>query len=56
MTHGGSGFSGTVRTISELQPDAWVSENTLSLSRNSVADSEEEVVSWAESLGLSQNG
>ncbi len=55
VTHGGSGFSGTVRTISGLQPDARVSEDTLSLSRNSVADSEEEVVSWAESLGLSQN-
>ena len=52
VTHGGSGFSGTIRTISEVQPDAHVSENTLSLSRNSVADSEEDVESWAESLGL----
>lgn len=52
VTHGGSGFSGTIETISELQPGAHVSENTLSLSRNSVADSEEEVISWAESLGL----
>jgi len=52
VTHGGSGFSGTIRTISELHPDAHVSENTLSLSRNSVADSEEDVASWAESLGL----
>lgn len=52
VTHGGSGFSGTIRTISKLQPDAHVSENTLSLSRNSVADSEEDVVSWAKSLGL----
>ena len=52
VTHGGSGFSGTVDTISELQPDALISENTLSLSRNDVADSEEDVASWAESLGL----
>lgn len=52
VTHGGSGFSGTIETISELQPGAHVSGNTLSLSRNSVADSEEDVVSWAESLGL----
>lgn len=52
VTHGGSGFSGTIRTISELQPGAHVSENTLSLSRNSVADSEEDVIAWAESLGL----
>ena len=52
VTHGGSGFSGTVDTISELQPDALISENTLSLSRNDVADSEEDVAAWAESLGL----
>ncbi len=52
VTHGGSGFSGTLRTISKLQPGAHISENTLSLSRNSVADSEEEVITWAESLGV----
>lgn len=52
VTHGGSGFSGTLGTISELQPGAHVSENTLSLSRNSVADSETTVVEWAQSLGL----
>lgn len=52
VTHGGSGFSGTINTISQLQPDARVSENTLSLSRNSVADSEAIVVKWAQSLGL----
>lgn len=52
VTHGGSGFSDTCDTISRLQPGAFVSENTLSLSRNDVADSEEEVRQWAESLGL----
>lgn len=52
VTHGGSGFSGTVNTISQLQPGAHVSENTLSLSRNDVAGSEEKVIAWAESLGL----
>lgn len=52
VTHGGSGFSNTCNTISELQPGAFVSENTLSLSRNDVADSEEEIRQWAESLGL----
>lgn len=52
VTHGGSGFSGTVNTISQLQPGAHVGENTLSLSRNDVADSEEKVIAWAESLGL----
>lgn len=52
VTHGGSGFSGTVNTISQLQPGTHVSENTLSLSRNDVAGSEEKVIAWAESLGL----
>lgn len=52
VTHGGSGFSGTINTISQLQPNAYVSENTLSLSRNSVADSEATVVEWAQGLGL----
>lgn len=50
VTHGGSGFSGTEDTIAGLQPDAAVSGNTLSLSRGDVADSEEEVRQWAESL------
>lgn len=52
VTHGGSGFSDTCSTISELQPGAFVSENTLSLSRDDVAGSAEEVKQWAQSLGL----
>lgn len=52
VTHGGSGFSNTCRVIADLQPGAFVSDNTLSLSRNSVAESEAEIRQWAESLGL----
>lgn len=52
VTHGGSGFSNTADTIARLQPDAAVSENTLSLSRSSVADSEADIISWAKSLEL----
>lgn len=52
VTHGGSGFSNTLRTISDLQPGAHISDNTLSLSRGEVADSEEKVIEWAKSLGL----
>lgn len=52
VTHGGSGFSGTRNTISELQPGAVVSDNTLSLSRNDVAEAEREIQQWVESLGL----
>ena len=52
VTHGGSSFSDTRNTISELQPDAAISENTFSLSRNDVAESEAEIRQWAESLNL----
>ncbi len=56
VTHGGSGFSGTVRTISDIQPQAEVSDNTLSLSRNAVAGSAEDVIAWAESLVATSSG
>ncbi|OUQ23485.1 flavodoxin [Lachnoclostridium sp. An131] len=50
--HGGSGFSNTVNTIAELQPDAEVREDGLSISRSEVAGAEEEISSWAAGLGL----
>lgn len=52
VTHGGSSFSDTRNTISQLQPGAAISENTLSLSRNDVSESEAEIRQWAESLNL----
>ncbi|MBO5522318.1 MAG: flavodoxin [Roseburia sp.] len=51
-THGGSGFSRTVQTISELQPGANVRSDGLSISRNSVSGAESEVVDWVDGLGL----
>lgn len=42
-THGGSGFSRTVQTISEMQPGATVVSDGLSISRNSVAGAESDV-------------
>ena len=50
--HGGSGQSDTVDTIRELQPDAEVSGDGLSVSRNEVTDAEDEISSWASGLGL----
>ena len=50
--HGGSGFSGTVDTIAELQPNATVSDEGLAISRNDVADSASDVAAWAESLPI----
>lgn len=51
-THGGSGFSGTVQTISELQPNAAVIDDGLSISRNNVSGAEEDVVDWVNGLNL----
>lgn len=51
-THGGSGFSRTIQTISELQPNAAVISDGLSISRNSVSDAESEVVDWVNGLDL----
>lgn len=50
VTHGGSGFSSTVRTIQSLEKDATVVEAGLSISRNSVADAQADVKSWTDSL------
>lgn len=51
-THGGSGFSRTIQTISELQPDATVVSDGLSVSRNSVSGAEDDVVDWVNGLNL----
>ena len=51
-THGGSGFSRTIQTIQELQPNATVVSDGLSISRNGVAQAEGDVASWVSGLGL----
>ena len=51
VTHGGSGFSDTVRTIASLQSGAKVLGNGLSLHRDRVQDSEGAIVSWLRELG-----
>ena len=51
-THGGSGFSRTIQTIQELQPNSTVVSDGLSISRNSVAQAEGDVASWVSGLGL----
>lgn len=52
ITHGGSGFSRTIQTISELQPDATVISDGLSISRNNVSGAESDVVDWVSSFNL----
>lgn len=51
-THGGSGFSRTIDTIAELEPDAQVEEDGLAISRNAVPDAEGEVTDWVSGLGI----
>ena len=50
--HGGSGFSRTISTIAELQPETTVLEDGLSISRNSVAEAQDDVSSWIAGLGI----
>lgn len=51
-THGGSGFSRTIQIISELQPNATVISDGLSISRNSVSGAESDVIDWVKGLNL----
>ena len=51
-THGGSGFSGTIETIGQMQRDAAVIEDGLSISRNAVPDAAGEVADWVDGLEL----
>ena len=50
--HGGSGFAGTISTISRLQPDAAVETDGFSVSRNSVADAQDDVIAWVQGLDI----
>ena len=52
VTHGGSGFSKTIRTIEDLEPEANVVESGLSVSRNDVPDAQTVVQEWIDGLDL----
>lgn len=53
-THGGSRLSGTLEKIVELEPEATVSENVFTVSRDSVTRAGDDVVEWISSLNLGQ--
>lgn len=53
-THGGSGFSGTISTLEDLQPDATVNTNGFTVSREDVSESREDIVQWVNSLSVKQ--
>lgn len=52
-THGGSGFSGTISAIKELEPNAEVLDGK-SISRNDIGDAEQEIMDWVKSLDFEQ--
>lgn len=49
-SHGGSSLSGTVSTIANMQPDANVSDDALTISRNDVPDAEDQTREWAQEV------
>lgn len=51
-THGGSGLSNTVATITEKLPNSNVISNAFTLSRNNMEEAPEEVEIWLEEIGL----
>lgn len=50
VTHGGSGFSDTIDTIKELEPEAKVISEGLSVYRNDVAKAQADVKEWTDAL------
>lgn len=54
VTHGGSGFSGTIQSIQDAQPGAMVEQNGLSVRDNNVPEAQQTVQDWLEELHLSQ--
>ena len=54
VTSGGSGFSNTINTIADSEPDAEVITDGLSISRNVVQDAEEDIVQWVKDLGYAK--
>lgn len=53
VTSGGSGFSNTINTIADLEPNATVITDGYSVNRNKVQDAEQEIIAWVNDLGYS---
>lgn len=54
VTSGGSGFSDAISTITEMEPEADVVKNGLSISRNVVEDAEDDIIQWLTDGGFIQ--
>lgn len=53
-THGGSGFSNTISTIAQLEPEAVVNGDGFTVSRNNVQEAETDIIGWLNELGYVQ--
>lgn len=53
-THGGSGLSSTVRTITNKLSNSTVINNAFTLSRNNMESAAEEVSSWLKEIGITK--
>lgn len=53
-THGGSGFSNTIQSIAELQPNATVVRNGFTVYRDNAADCKDDVIAWLASFDLAE--
>lgn len=51
-SHGGSGNAGTLEEIEGILADSAVSDDNFVVSRDAVADSEDDIVAWVHSLGF----
>lgn len=49
-THGGSGFSGTIDVITQMQPNAMVRKDGLSISRDHIEDAKTDIEKWLSRL------
>lgn len=54
VTSGASGFSDSINTIKEMELDAYVDEEGLSILRNDVQDSKSDIVQWLKDKGYLQ--
>lgn len=50
-THGGSGFSGTISEIADLEPNAKINKEGLTISRRKVENSDKDIITWLKELG-----
>ena len=50
-TSGGSGFSSTIETMKELEPNATVEDNGITIGASNVRDAQEQMKEWLQSFG-----